>query len=606
MCGILGGIGHGSSEAVNKYIDLLNRRGPDNRAIRTLGNGLTLGSTRLAMTDPFPRSNQPMVEPSTGNMIVFNGEIYNYKTIRKDLSNAGVKFDTESDTEVLLKAISFMGPNVISTLEGMFSFVFFDKNCNSLIMARDFLGKKPLYYFLGENKFFFASHVEVINKYKKGLKLNLGSVKTYLELGYLVDPETMFENIVSVMPGEIISVDLNNLSIKSSDKFMPESMQNSGGLSLSDTVESALAERVDGHDKFAISLSGGIDSSILALECSKLGFSAETYSMAWSNSDKDRYQSDSQAAKQIAHILGLKHRTIQMPAPDKLDSILSEYVRAMGEPNSNPSGISMMILYSEIAKDKHRLVLTGDGADEVFGGYERYKMANQLKYFPKINSQVIKKTMERDEFKNKVFKGLLLSSVPHDSDFFWLYWHSIARENTIKKIIKELPDSKPQIYGDELNNLYASNKTGAAQLMFRDLMTWLPMESNRKLDRVSMWYSIEARSPFQSEKVIGNGYRKMSDLNFSKVNKEILKNAFPDVYKLPILKSKHGFISPLGFWLRENPGLIEDSLTNITNYLPFERSELLLLSKSAKEYSFTRFKVLWSLIVLNRWLVINT
>ena len=606
MCGIVGGIGPGSSEAVNDYIDLLSRRGPDNRSIRTLGNGLTLGSTRLAMTDPLPRSNQPMVEPVTENMIVFNGEIYNYKAIRKNLASAGVKFDTESDTEVLLKAISFLGPNIISTLEGMFSFVFFDKKRNVLILARDYLGKKPLYYFLGENKFFFASHMELINKYKKDLKLDLNSVKTYLELGYLVDPATMFEKITSVMPGEIVSIDLNNLVIISRDRFIPNSILNLGDINVSDTLKSALIERVDGHDKFAISLSGGVDSSILALESSKLGLNAQTYSMSWNNSDKDKYQSDARAAKQIASILGLKHRTIEMPTPDKLDPILTEYVKAMGEPNSNPSGISMMILYSEIAKDKHRLVLTGDGADEVFGGYERYKFANLLKLFPKISSNVIKKTIERHKFSKSVFKSLLLSTVPHDSDLFWLYWHSIAHDNAIQKIIKGLPDAKPLIYGKELNDLYNNYKTGAAQLMFRDLKTWLPMESNRKLDRISMWYSIEARSPFQSERVIGSGYKKMNDLNFSKVSKEVLKSAFPDLKKLPILYSKHGFISPLGYWLRNNSELIEDSLESISNYLPFERKELSSLSQAAQNRDYAQFKLLWSLIVLNRWFVVNT
>jgi asparagine synthase (glutamine-hydrolysing) len=313
MCGIVGGIGEGSSEAVNKYIDLLDRRGPDNQTIRTLSNGLTLGSTRLAMTDPLPRSNQPMVEPSTENMIVFNGEIYNYKVIRKDLSNAGITFDTESDTEVLLKAISVLGTNIISTLEGMFSFVFFDKKRNILIMARDYLGKKPLYYFLGENKFFFASHIEIINKYRKGLKLNLESIKTYLELGYLIDPATMFEKIVSVMPGEIVTIDLNDLVITRSESFIPKPILSSEDSNVSDTLKSALVERVEGHNKFAISLSGGVDSSILALECSKLGFNAQSYSMSWSNSDKDRYKHDSIAAKKIAATLGLEHRTIEMP-----------------------------------------------------------------------------------------------------------------------------------------------------------------------------------------------------------------------------------------------------------------------------------------------------
>jgi hypothetical protein len=131
------------------------------------------------------------------------------------------------------------------------------------------------------------------------------------------------------------------------------------------------------------------------------------------------------------------------------------------------------------------------------------------------------------------------------------------------------------------------------------------MESNRKLDRISMWYSIEARSPFQSERVIGGGYRNMNDANFLKVNKEILKNAYPDLKKLPILTSKHGFISPLGYWLRNNPKLIEDSLENITRYLPFEKKELTLLKSSAENRNFVQFKLLWSLIVLNRWLVIN-
>jgi len=606
MCGIVGGIGEGSSEAVNKYIDLLDRRGPDNRTIRTLSNGLTLGSTRLAMTDPLPRSNQPMVEASTGNMIVFNGEIYNYKVIRKDLSSAGIAFDTESDTEVLLKAISVLGTNVISTLEGMFSFVFFDKKRNILVMARDYLGKKPLYYFSDKNKFFFASHTEIINKYIKGLKLNLKSIKTYLELGYLIDPATMFEKVISVMPGEIVTIDLDSLVIIRSDSFIPSSILNSEDANISDTLKSALRERVEGHDKFAISLSGGVDSSILALESAKLGFNTQSYSMSWSHSDKDRYKHDSISAKKIASMLGFEHRTIEMPKPEKLDLILSEYVHAMGEPNSNPTGLSMMVLYSEIAKDGHRLVITGDGADEIFGGYERYKLANQLKVFPKFNSKVVKEIIERNEFNNRVLKSYLLSTVPHNSDFFWLNWHLIGRKNMIKKIINELPDSNPLIYGGELNMVYGCDKTGAAQLMFRDLKTWLPMESNRKLDRISMWHSIEARSPFQSERVIGSGYRNMNDVNFSKVNKEILKNAYPELKKLPILSSKYGFISPLGYWLRNNPELIEDSLENITKYLPFSRKELDLLSSSAKNFNFVQFKMLWSLIVLNRWLVINT
>jgi len=606
MCGIVGGIGKGSSETINNYIGLLKRRGPDHQAVKTLSNGLTIGSTRLAMTDPNPRSNQPMVDLNSGNMIVFNGEIYNYKTIRENLANIGVKFDTEGDTEVLLKALCFFGSEIIPTLEGMFSFSFYDKKRNLLLIARDYLGKKPLYYFLGENEFFFASSLELINKFKKGLSLNLESIKTYLRLGYLVDPSTMYEKIASVKPGEIISIDLDKIKIVNRTLFIPNALIDSKEIEISSAFSGALTERVDGHSKFAISLSGGIDSSILALECSKLGLNAQAYSMSWSFSDKEKYRSDAAAAKEIASMAGINHRIIEMPKPDKLDAILSEYVMAMGEPNSNPTGLSMMILYSEIAKDNHRLVLTGDGADEVFGGYKRYELANRVNFFPKLNLKVLKEFVTHAEIRNKNLKRFLPSIIPPNSDEFWLYWHLLARESTINKLISKLPETRQIVYGDELSNLYNNKNVGAAQLMFKDLKTWLPMESNRKLDRISMWHSIEARSPFQSERVIGAGYRKMHDSNFSKVKKEILINNFPEIRNYPTLPSKYGFISPLGYWLRSNPELIKDSLDSITNYLPFESSNLSVLSHAASNRSFNDFKLLWSLIVLNRWLVINS
>ena len=605
MCGIVGGIGPNSKDVIHKNLNLLNRRGPDHQAIKTLGNGLTLGSTRLAMTDPHPRSNQPMVELSTENVILFNGEIYNFKILRKGLIHQGITFDTDSDTEVLLKSMSFYGPEIIPTFEGMFSFAFYDKKRNILILARDYIVKKPLYYFLDRNRFFFASQIEFVNKFINDSNLNLDSIKTYLQLGYLIDPKTMFQKINSVRPGEIISLDLNNFTISSTDSFIPTSILKPEDMEISTVVDIALLERVEGHSKFAISLSGGIDSTILALRCSKLGFNAETYSMAWSGADKTRYQSDAIAAKKVASKLGLINKTIEMPGPDKLDGLLSEYVKAMGEPNSNPTGLSMMILYSEIAKDSHRLVLTGDGADEIFGGYKRYTILNQLKLFPKFESNTLKKIIVSGNFKNKYFKNLVIALAQVRSDEYWLHWHSISRDKLLAEVIKDLPNNKPNIYGGELHDIFSKTKNNASNLMFKDLRTWLPMESNRKLDRISMWHSIEARSQFQSEAVIGNGYQKMNNSNFLYVNKELLLESFPELKTLPVVSSKHGFLSPIGFWLRNNKELITESLNSISNYLPFERNQLVRLGSSPQTGNYNDFKLLWSLVVLNRWLEIN-
>jgi asparagine synthase (glutamine-hydrolysing) len=605
MCGIVGGIGSHSLDVIHKNLNLLNRRGPDHQAINTFSNGLTLGSTRLAMTDPHSRSNQPMVELISENVILFNGEIYNFKIIRRNLIDKGITFDTDSDTEVLLKSMSFYGPKIIPIFEGMFSFAFYDKKRNTLTIARDYLGKKPLYYFLEKNRFFFASQTEFINKFANDSTINLESIRTYLQLGYLVDPQTMYQKITSVKPGEIICIDLKNFTILSTESFIPVSIQNPDDIELSNVVSRALLERVEGHSKFAISLSGGVDSSILALQCSKLGLNAQTYSMAWSNSDKSKYQSDAIAAEEIASKLGLVHKTIEMPKPDQLDTMITEYVRAMGEPNSNPTGISMMTLYSEIAKDNHRLTLTGDGADEVYGGYRRYAALNNLRFVPKIELNVLKESIISGGVKSKFFKNLLLAFVPLKSDEYWLNWHLLARDNLIDKIIKGLPARKPDVYGGELFDVYSKSRDRASSLMFKDLKTWLPMESNRKLDRISMWYSIEARSPFQSETVIGTGYRKMNSFKFLNVNKELLKEAFIDLKTLPILPSKHGFLSPLGYWLRENPELITESLNSITSYLPFERNQIEALGRSPQSGNFNDFKLLWSLIILNRWFEVN-
>ena len=605
MCGIVGGFGQGSSEIISKHISLLNRRGPDHQAIRTFNNGLTLGSTRLAMTDPHPRSNQPMIDPVTGNVIVFNGEIYNYKLIRKSLVNSGVTFETESDTEVLLKSITLYGIDFIAKLEGMFSFIFYEKNRNRVILARDYLGKKPLFYALEEDRFFIASQVDFIKKYIKNLGLNLQSIKTYLQLGYLVDPDTMYEEIVSVLPGEIIVIDLNNLKTITKKIFIPEPILKPENLGVRDALNRALIERVSGHDRFAISLSGGIDSSILALQCSELGLKAQAYSMSWKNSDKDKYQYDAFYAERISSKLGLNHKIIEMPAPENLDLLLTDYVLAMGEPNSNPTGISMMVLYSEIAKDNHRLVLTGDGADEVFGGYQRYLFANRLKLMPEISNNNLKILNNLTETSHPIIKKFLLAIMKKNSTEFWLYWHSISFEKQINTLLSILPNTIPKLFGDELKELYEKSGKGASNLMFRDLRTWLPMESNKKLDRISMWSSIEARSPYQSERVIGIGYKLSNRNRFKEVNKELLINSFPSLSNLPLLQTKTGFISPIGSWLRSNPVLISESLNSISDFLPFQKNELQVLSTSAEKKDYKNIKLLWSLIVLNRWLVLN-
>lgn len=605
MCGILGGIGDNSFELVSTYINDLDHRGPDMRNVLNLENRIALGATRLAMTDPHPRSHQPMIDSENGNVLVFNGEVYNFIEIRKFLMSKGVRFRTQSDTEVVLKALDVIGNSVISTFEGMFAFAFYNKSQNKLLITRDYLGKKPLYYYADSESFYFSSQTSLIRKITNENELNYNSIYNYLSVGYLLDPQTMFNNISSVGPGEILEVKISKLNAVQRSSFIPKILTNPISRSISQVLDGSIRERTIGHDNFALSMSGGVDSTLIAERSKSLGLHFSAYTFNWPNSDKERYNFDSQSAKKICDQLDIDLKIVQMPSHKQIPLILDKFLTAMDEPNSNPTGLSMMVLYEQIAKDGYRLVLTGDGADEIFGGYERYLIANKYRKFPKIKSNFLKYLMAQNKFNSRLIPKITWPISSSESDESWLFWHTIASKKNIIDLLHYNTTTEIKIEGLVLNDFFQSDSKSVSDLMFRDLKTWLVMESNRKLDRISMWNSIEARSPFQSENVISSGYIEMQKFKFRKVKKEILYETFPQLHNLAINKNKMGFISPLGSWLRSNPELISNTIKELPNYLPISKSQLIRLSKSPETGNYLEFKILWSLIILNSWIRLN-
>ena len=220
MCGFIGGISPSIQELDEKKFGILDRRGPDHRGLIRLPNGLVLAATRLAMTDPHPRSNQPMKDVESENILVFNGEIYNYLLLKDKLKNLGVVFKTESDTEVLLKLLTKFGEGVLNKLEGMFAFAFYNRKENSIMLARDALGKKPLYFSLQPKSFIFSSSLSSVKNLINTSAISPNSLYTYLKLGYLIDPNTIYSDIYSIGPGESLLIDLNNLRIKNKILFL--------------------------------------------------------------------------------------------------------------------------------------------------------------------------------------------------------------------------------------------------------------------------------------------------------------------------------------------------------------------------------------------------
>jgi len=601
MCGIAGGIGLGIRDHLESNLKLLIRRGPDSHGLIYLPNNLALGANRLAMTDPHPRSNQPMIENSTKNVLVFNGEIFNFQELKKKLIKAGHQFFTESDTEVLLKLLSFYGKESINQLEGMFALGFFNNNENTFTIARDFLGKKPLYYSVSSNHFIFSSQVDFIKKYLKKTTLDESTMSSYLKLGYVLDPRTMYKEIKSVQPGEALVIDLESNLIISRDSYTPKRITHTSCESIPNLIKSSIIDRTTGHESFALSMSGGVDSTIIAYEAACLGLNFEAYTMRWENSDKARYNQDFNAAKLICQKLGVKLNVVDMPKINTLSDELTKFIRAIGEPNSNPSGLSMMSLYNRISSDANRLVLTGDGSDEIFGGYTRYSTLSKLRTIPRVRSNLISNYLILNSSKFKIISSFSALSASSISSIAWYYWHQLADDLYLRKFYPSYMVQKIELLDNDYVNLMNDNKNSVASLMSKDLKIWLSMESNPKLDRVSMYHSIEARSPFQAEALIGKALIEMRKYRFRRLEKRVLIDNYPVLKTLPVNQTKLGFLSPLGHWLRNNPELISESLQYLSLNFDFNRKELINLSSSAEKKDYRSFRFMWSLIVLAKW-----
>lgn len=598
---MVGGIGHEVHGAIKNQFHLLNRRGPDHQQLVALENGLILGATRLSMTDPLPRSNQPMENQLTNDVIVFNGEIFNFKKLRNKLNSDGLNLITESDTEVLLKSLTVYGTSCIPDLEGMFAFVFYDKAKNLLVLARDFMGKKPLYYHLNDSFFIFSSQLNLIKKCLGQVSIDERSLINYLVTGYTTDPLTIYTEITSINPGEYIVYDISTNRIVHQENYFPNSLKAFPKSNLRNNITNSITSRVEGHSNFAISLSGGLDSSIIALTAAKLNLNATAFSMRWPGSDKERYNFDFQNASNFAKKINMNFESVDMPSPNLIPDLLSEFTRAMEEPNANPTGLSMMAFYSQIAKSGNRIVLTGDGADEVFGGYERYLAVNRLRFVPHFQRNMFSSIISRFGPNSDTLSKLIMAVFRGTSEEFWLSFQKIVDLKKLSTICKQSQNSLTLHLPSIAFDLVGKSNNRIANLLVRDLKTWLVMESNRKLDRVSMWNSIEARSPFLDENIIGQGFYEMNKYNFKKLNKSILIELYPELPQFDKNYRKQGFVSPLGFWLRKNPDLINDSIKYLNSNFDFNHNELKLLAVSPFKGNFVDFRFLWSLIVLANW-----
>ena len=561
MCGISGIISKSDVRQIifaENFNKILKHRGPDGNGIwYSKKNDVCFFHTRLAIQDLSNNGHQPMISSSNRYIISFNGEIYNHLKLRKLIP--GFKWRGLSDTETLLELIDHFGINeTLNKIEGMFAFALYDVNKNKIILARDRFGEKPLYYGFYENNFIFTSELKVLNFLKTEKNINSNSLNFYFNYLSIPSPHTIFNNFYKLSPGCFIVLNTSDLDTK---KIQEKKYYNKKKIVyensnkeiknyqkpdfLEDLLSSSIEDMMISDKPVGAFLSGGIDSSIICSLLSKrLGKKIKTFTIGFENKDYD----ESIFAKKISSYLNTDHHEHIFNDND-IKSIIPKIPLVYDEPFSDSSQIPTYLV-SEIAKKNVTVALTGDGGDELFGGYNRYLLTN--KYWPILNltpfffRQVIgnilgnQSIQKYSEKLNKI--GVKLRNIKTIKD---LYFNYTTELNMASRILKN--EYHNQIPKDNFQDKSLIQLNNVEKMMYFDVERYLPDDLLCKVDRASMFHSLETRAPFLNHKIYEYSLKIPFDEKIYKNNTKVILKSILSKYipKKIFERPKKGFGIPI-------------------------------------------------------------
>jgi asparagine synthase (glutamine-hydrolysing) len=621
MCGITGVFafnGEGKQELKNltSSVHTLSKRGPD-FSNTYLTNRVGLGHARLSIIDTSSAGNQPFSDEADRFTIVFNGEIYNYTELKKGLQEKGHQFHSESDTEVLLHLYMEHGPSCIKQLNGFFAFAIYDSQDDTLLIARDRFGIKPLLYSFNDNYLVFGSEMKACMAYGIEREIDPVSLHTYLQLNYVPAPDTMLKGVKKLLPGQQIFIQ-NNQTEVSQYYQLPEKVIHSTELSyeqaqqqLKTVVDKAVQKRLVSDVPLGSFLSGGIDSSITSLVASKYTNQLNTFSVGYKD---EPYFDETSYAKLVANKIGSEHTVFSLSNNDLFEHFY-DILDYIDEPFADSSAIAVYIL-SKRTKQQVTVALSGDGADELFSGYNKHSaefrarqknITNSLikwghpvwKMMPQSRSS---KTGNLFRQLNRFAEGLKLS----DKDRYWR-WAAYLNEKQAADFVQQQADQTTynQRKAFQLEHLKSNDFN---EVLKSDFRLVLPNDMLTKVDLMSMANSLEVRTPFLDHNLVEFVFSLPSEYKIDKnYRKKILQDAFRDelpseIYKRP----KHGFEVPLLKWFQTDlkPLIEEDLLSKklieeqgLFNYSTIQLLKHKLYSNNPGDAHAT----IWALIVFQWW-----
>ena len=592
MCGFTGSVSIENIdisliEEANKFIEC---RGPDSKCfIEKKYNtyNLNFWFNRLSILDLTEEANQPMYSKDFNTMVMFNGEIYNHAELRKDLENQGLKFNTShSDTETILLGLSYHGKKFVSKLRGQFAIAFLDEKESKLHLIRDRLGQKPLYYYLDNEHIHFGSSLLSLLKIIKEYKIDENQLNSYLNYGIVSSPFTLFKNVYKLMPSEILTVDLmkNKFAAKKTKYWNVENFVDNKPFDDEEffsILTESIALRTAADVPVANFLSGGIDSTSIVKNLVDNQKGVNSFSIYLEDSKYD----ESKYIKEVVSKYNLDHKSSTISSNISFDEI-NQSLDSLDEPYSDPSVVPSYILSKQISKF-YKVAISGDGGDELLGGYERTMRSLQKSSYI---SNLISKTY--NIYPSILGTGNRLLS---KSSSLETKYRSFLEDQKLIKLLNISSDNNT--YADGLNYkdaYYYKN------LLIADYKLFLPEMMMFKIDRTSMANSLEVRSPFVDHKLIE--FVMSSDTTYLNPNKpkEILKNYlstdFSDNF---INRDKQGFVFDVESWVFNNLDYISDKISNghIVSTLNDNIIKLLSINKSR-----INGQRIWKLFVLEHYL----
>ena len=598
MCGFVGYINKekDKKDNIKKMADLIAHRGPDSEGYYTDEN-IALGFRRLSIID-LNNGSQPIYNEDTSKVIIFNGEIYNFEPLRKDLIKKGHTFTTKTDTEVILHGYEEYGEKILDKLRGMFAFVIYDKNTKELFAARDFYGIKPLYYAKMGNTFIFGSEIKsflIHPHFKK--ELNYKMLEYYLTFQYSPGNETFFKNVYKLMPGHYLKYKNGKLEIKKYYEIKFKQDKSKTYDEWKQGIKERLADSIKAHKISDVEvgsfLSSGVDSSYIAA-CSDVD---KTFTVGFNN---EKY-SEINYAKDLSEKINTQNIS-KIITKEEYFKNLPNIIYYMDEPVADPSAIALYFV-TQIASENVKVSLSGEGADEIFGGYNIYQEPLTDAWYYKIPYPI------------RFAIGKVASIFPHKRGINFLIRRGLKLEDRFignafifnNKEVKKILRNKRKTKGfQDLTKPYydkVAGKDDITKMQYIDFNFWLVGDILTKADKMSMANSLEVRVPFLDRPLID--YATSLPTEF-KVDKTTTKKIFRDIASEVLedkvsTKKKLGFPVPIRVWLKEDETYESVRKVFMKDDKFFNQKAILKLLDDHKKGKADNSRKIWTIYVFLIW-----